>query len=82
VLSIVLAISMLGALFFALSKRTRRAIPVAARPRRESEELLAAIARLDQAHERGETHGSDYDSERTGLKARLASALAAESSVS
>lgn len=81
--AVVCGLAMLGSIVVAL--RRRRAIAVAAPVasyRRETEELLQAIAALDAAFERHADPTADdrarYDAERARLKAQLATALAAE----
>ena len=80
---IVCGLAMLGSIVVAT--RRPRVVPVAApasRYRRETEELLRAIATLDAAFERNADPTADerarYDAERGQLKARLAAALADE----
>ena len=80
--AVVCGLAMLGAI--AVAQRRRRVVTVVAppMPRRESEELLQAIATLDASFERNAEPTADdrarYDAERAQLKARLAEALAAE----
>ena len=80
--AVVCGLGMLGAI--AVAQRRRGVVTVVAppRPRRESEELLQAIATLDASFERNADPTADdrarYDAERAQLKARLAAALAAE----
>ena len=76
-------LAMLGSIVVAM--RRRRVVAVAAplsAHRRETEELLQAIASLDAAFERHAdptaVDRARYDAERAQLKARLAAALAAE----
>lgn len=83
--AVVCGLAMLGAI--AVAQRRRRVVTVAAPrplPRRESEDLLQAIATLDAAFERSaEPTAEDrvrYDTQRAQLKARLAAVLAAERS--
>ena len=80
---VVCGLAMLGSIVVAT--RRPRVVPVAApasRYRRETEELLRAIATLDAAFERNADPTADerarYDAERGQLKARLAAALADE----
>ena len=80
---VVCGLAMLGAI--AVAMRRRRVVTVAAPAssyRRETEDLLQAIATLDAAFEHNTDATADdrarYDAERAQLKARLAAALAAE----
>lgn len=81
--AVVCGLAMVGSIVVAT--RRRRVVAVAApvsRHRHETEALLQAIATLDAAFERTADPSPDdrarYDAERAQLKARLASALAAE----
>jgi hypothetical protein len=83
--AVVCGLAMLGSIAVAL--RRRRVVAVAAPPspqRRETEDLLHAIAMLDAEFERNTDATADdrarYDTERARLKARLSAALAAEGS--
>ena len=81
--AVVCGLAMLGAI--AVAQRRRRVVTVGATrsmPRRESEDLLQAIAMLDASFERAADPTADdrarYEGDRARLKARLAAALAAE----
>jgi hypothetical protein len=80
--AMVCGLAMSGAIAVAQRRRRGVAVAVAALPRRESEELLQAIATLDAAFERSAAPTADersrYEAERAQLKTRLGAALAAE----
>ena len=81
--AVVCGLAMLGSI--AVAMRRRRVVPAATSPsphRRETDDLLQAIATLDAALEqRADVTADDrarYDADRAALKARLAAALAEE----